>query len=271
MTEQRHDDLERALAELGQHIDFPPAPALARAVRQRIAAAPPPRAPFWLGLLQRRRRWLTAALALTAIIALALGLSRGARTTIADRLGLGGADVQLVSSPVVPATNPAGAQLDLGQRITLEQAATTLGFRPIAPPLALYGAPDEVWIKQLPAGKQVTYLYRPRAGLPVSASSGVGLLVSQFAGDTNASFIQKQLGDGAHLDLVAVRGASAFWISGAPHVFYYKDSAGQIQQETLRLAGNTLIWEHDGFTLRIESALTEEQAIAVAESITPGP
>jgi hypothetical protein len=189
---------------------------------------------------------------------------------VADRLGIGGVDVELVPEPTATLA-PVGAQLDLGERTTLAAAADSLGFQPIGPPTALYGPPDEVWVKQLPAGQQLTYLYRPRDGLPAASGSGVGLLISQFAGHTNASFIQKQLGADARLEYVTVNGANAYWICGAPHVFYYEDQAGQIQPESLRLAGNTLIWEREGATVRIESALTQAQAIALAEALAPQP
>jgi hypothetical protein len=205
-------------------------------------------------------------------VVIALALSHGVRSTVADRLGIGGVDVEIAASPTatlaVPTPGPAGASLDLGGLTTLDAAEASLGFQPSAPPSALYGAPDDVWVKSLAAGKQLTYVYRPRDGLPQAASSGVGLLISQFAGDTNASFIQKQLGADAQLAYVTVKGSSAFWISGAPHVFYYQDPDGQIQPESLRLAGNTLIWEHNGITLRVEGQLTQAQAIAIADAMT---
>jgi hypothetical protein len=217
--------------------------------------------------------WAAATVAACCVVfALALTLSHGARSTVADRLGIGGVDVEIVASPtatlVVPTPGPAGANLDLGDLTTLDAAEASLGFHPGDPPSALYGAPDEVWVKSLPAGKQLTYVYRPRDGLPSSASSGVGLLISQFAGHTNASFIQKQLGADTQLEYVTVNGSAAFWISGAPHVFYYEDAGGEIRQESLRLAGNTLIWEHNGLTLRVEGQLTQAQAIAIAEAMS---
>ena len=45
------------------------------------------------------------------------------------------------------------------------------------------------------------------------------------------------------------------------------DERGEYVMETLRLEGNVLLWVRDGVTLRIESALSRDEAIHVAESI----
>ena len=66
-----------------------------------------------------------------------------------------------------------------------------------------------------------------------------------------------------------VRGDLAFWIDGAAHTFMYLDADGQPQSEEYRLAGNVLLWEANGVTYRLESELTRETAIAIAESLLP--
>ena len=79
------------------------------------------------------------------------------------------------------------------------------------------------------------------------------------------------MNDGAqetHLEAVSVGGEPGFWISGAPHAFFFVCyDAGECRQERYRLAGNVLIWEQDGVTLRLESALPREEALAIAESV----
>ena len=65
-----------------------------------------------------------------------------------------------------------------------------------------------------------------------------------------------------------VSGEPGFWISGAPHGFFLVCyDAGECRQERYRLAGNVLLWEQDGVTLRLESALTLEDALDIAESV----
>jgi hypothetical protein len=47
----------------------------------------------------------------------------------------------------------------------------------------------------------------------------------------------------------------------------YRTESGDVVPETLRLAGNTLIWTMGPFTYRLESALDRDAAIAVASSL----
>ncbi|MDX6483836.1 MAG: hypothetical protein QOE95_1607, partial [Gaiellaceae bacterium] len=51
-----------------------------------------------------------------------------------------------------------------------------------------------------------------------------------------------------------------FWIAGARHVF-------QMPADAPRMAGNVLLWEHAGLTLRLEGSLTRAQAIRLAHRI----
>ena len=54
-------DLERALTDLGQHLDLPPAPPLAGAVRRRLLAAPrQPWRPIWFSLRRLALALLTS-------------------------------------------------------------------------------------------------------------------------------------------------------------------------------------------------------------------
>jgi hypothetical protein len=64
-------------------------------------------------------------------------------------------------------------------------------------------------------------------------------------------------------------GAPGIFLSGGPHVVFYRDPGGEIRDETLRLAGNTLLWERGELLLRLESALRLEDALRVARSAQP--
>jgi hypothetical protein len=52
-----------------------------------------------------------------------------------------------------------------------------------------------------------------------------------------------------------------------PHVVIYDDRDGTLREATARLAAATLIWESDGITYRLEGDLTEDEAVAIAESM----
>ncbi|HET8628894.1 MAG TPA: hypothetical protein VFL91_15840 [Thermomicrobiales bacterium] len=97
-------DLERALRDLGARLAYPPTPDLARAVRDRLAAAPPPRRPFWATLASPRRLAL-ALVALALLLAAILGAVPATRTAIAGYLGLRGIRIVYLT-PSLPAVPP---------------------------------------------------------------------------------------------------------------------------------------------------------------------
>jgi hypothetical protein len=95
-------------------------------------------------------------------------------------------------------------------------------------------------------------------------------LISSFEGRLDRGIYSKELNPSQHRLLdVEVRGVPGFWIEGEPHVFLYEDADGVIQFETIRLAGNVLLWEENGVTIRIESALPLEEVLRIAGSLTP--
>jgi hypothetical protein len=257
------DDLKLALRQLGERLDYPDDANILPAVRARLAAAPPSRRRSWSGWkLVANRGFAYAALALAVIAAVVLAVSPGARTTIADRIGLPGIDISTGDTPEV---GP-GGELRLGVETELADARERAGFTLLAPPAI--GAPDAIYLDTSLGGPRVSYVYAPDGALPEVADTGVGLLVMQFAGRTNESFIQKQLGAESAVEPVIVGDYPGFWISGAPHVFYFQDPTGAIHEETIRLTGNVLLW-HDGKrTVRIESALDRDAALRLAESMT---
>jgi hypothetical protein len=259
--------LEHELRDLGGQLDYPDGSSVASAVHARLDGVPEARARFWSRWSGTpRRAFATAAVALAVLFAGILALSPGTRTTIADRIGLPGIDVSTGDSP----EPPIGGNLALGREVSLHEAAEVAGFPLLSPP-SMLGSPDAVYVSDLPDGAHVTYLYGPRDELPQAKETGIGLLIMQFTGRTNQSFIQKQLGPDTSIEPIAVLGQPGFWIAGEPHVFFYQDAAGQIQEETIRLAGNVLLWEDAGRTLRIESTLDRAAVIAIAESMATSP
>jgi hypothetical protein len=82
-------------------------------------------------------------------------------------------------------------------------------------------------------------------------------------------------GQTTSIEAITIGGNAGFWIADAPHgvLLVCNDEEEECREERYRLAGNVLLWEDDGITLRIESALSREAALAVAESMqaTDGP
>src|SRR5437867_1441669 len=58
-----------------------------------------------------------------------------------------------------------------------------------------------------------------------------------------------------------------FWLAGEPHQFFYRDPSGNFQADTLRLAGNTLLWEEGGITHRLEAQVSKDEALRIASSV----
>jgi hypothetical protein len=268
---QRELDLERALADLGASLRFPPTPDLAAAVTARVEQGPA-RAPVrrrWWPTPAGWRRLAVAGLAVVLAAAAVLVASPGTREAVARRLGLRGVGVRVGGPPPPTATTTAGTRLDLGlgERVTLEEARRRVGFPVLVPAAAGFDRPDAVFVDQaVPAGGRVDLVYRARTGLPASPFTDAGLLITEFRGQPEPDFLKKVTGMGV-VEAVTVGGEPGYFFRGEPHFFSYRDGAGQFREERTRLAGNTLIWQRGELTLRLEGELSKEEALRIAESM----
>ncbi len=270
MAERHEDrDLERVLADLGRHVDYPPTPDLARRVRARLATAPARRASAWERLLAGPPRLALAGLLVVAVVAaVALAASPAARTVVAERLGLRGASIEQV--PALPPTAPpsVGAALDLGEPSTLEAVRTRLPV--LVPTLPELGPPEAVYLAPAPAEGRVSLVYTARPGLPPAAETGVSLLVLEArapSGGFDPSVLRKSAGPNTRLEEVTVNGGRGVWLEGAPHLMFLPDASGQFREDQVRLAGNVLLWEQNGLLLRLEGWLSRDQALPIAASV----
>ena len=243
--------LEQRLADLAAAVDWPPAPDLRPGVRAAIARS-----------RRRRLRLLLAA----AVLAVALAGGAAAAATISLR----GATVQHVPrlpSPPPPLPGSLGARLDLGCRFdSLNGAEMAAGFRALVP--ASLGQPDEVYYRGSPG--ILTLVYHPRPGLPATADPQVGALVMEAGASVDGQSFVKLTGPGTKVQPLTVNDGPGFWISGAPHgFFFYRGSTGLTDQ--FRLAGDVLIWNQAGLVVRIESGLDERGALAAAGTVRRPP
>jgi hypothetical protein len=249
--------LDRDLRRLGAELAYPPTPELGPAVRARIAARPPRRR------LPARRTLAIALVALALAGGAAVAAVPGIRHAVGDWLGFGSVRIERVPKlPKLP-PGPAGGNLGLGRRTTLAAARAHVAFRVLAPPRA----PDEVYLANSPPGGQVAFVDRPGPGLPRAVGTRAGLLITEFRGRQPHAYLVKSLGPGTTAERVRVRGAPGVWISGHPHEFAYLDSRGQARAETLRLAGNTLLWRHGDLLLRLEAQVSKRDALRIAGSL----
>ena len=62
-------------------------------------------------------------------------------------------------------------------------------------------------------------------------------------------------------------GAAGYWIVGRPHEVMLVDRHGRPFPETVRLAGNTLVWQRGELTMRIEGRFGKAKALRIARSV----
>jgi hypothetical protein len=255
-------DLEARLYALGRDLEWPAAPNLVPAIRSGLSTAP---------RRGRRPAWRVAFAAAAAVVVTvgALLAIPTTRDAIAGFFHLKGVVIQRVPTNPTPAPSRGaasiGERLSLGQQVSLERAQAALPYQVIVP--GSLGSPDAVYLIAPPESHAVALVYLPRATLPQAAQTGVGALIIEFPGQVQPDLFAKMLGPDATLENVRVNGNAGYWISGAPHGFFFIDPQGVSHEDTFRLAGNTLIWDQGGLTIRIESGLSKAEVIQLAASM----
>jgi hypothetical protein len=220
-------EVERSLTLLAGELDWPPTPSF----ELRLEPRPRPRSV---------RRPLALAFAL---LALALGIAFAvppARSAILRFLHLGGVTIERVER--LPPAQERSLREGLGARVTAAEARLRLGFRPLLPP-----RPPQLYVRD---GTLSMLLEQPRLALltELESSVDVGLLLKKVATA------------GTRIEPVSIGGARGYWLSGARHVVFGPGLPP-------RYAGNTLLWQRGGVTLRLEGKLTKAEALALARTI----
>jgi hypothetical protein len=260
MAERLDDrDLERTLSDIGTRLDGP-RHDMWPAVRARIAER---RTQPWWSRFGLDRRTLTPIAATLVVILIAAFLLT---PRFADALGhlLSIPGVQIYQVPQSPTARPnASPPFFAGQRVaTAAEASRIAGFA-VRTPVAL-GEPSAIYVETAPV--RVTIVYASVEGIPVSPQAGVSAIVVEFRGTLETQIMSKAVGPDTFLDAVPLGSGVAYYLSGKPHQFFFKDPGGNLQPETLRLAGNTLLWEEGGYTYRLEAQVSREEAVRLASS-----
>ena len=158
------------------------------------------------------------------------------------------------STPTVPAT-PLGQEL--GPLVSLDRARSNAGFGVLVPTVTGYGDPTEVHlIGNRPFGR-VTLRYPD------------GTMLTEFLGEIQPDAFQKIVGSDTTVAPARVGTSGGWWIAGAPHQLglLYRDPDGQTRWQEVTVTGNVLLWQVGDVTLRLETPLDRESAIAVATSL----
>lgn len=269
----QQEQFERHISTLAHNLPYPPTPDIAGrlAVRRRDHHA-------WGRGLAR------AALLLTAVLALALVSVPSLRAAVTRFLQIGGIRVQvdepaqptqvpmtqetdkvqtlitatlLPADPTPTATIPPEVLLwriavdELADDATLDKAADALG-RDLPLPVD-YGPPDDVYVQDV-GGTMVVLVWRDPAD-PTYARLALHILAPGVSGTKGLPTVVQR---------TTVEGQPALWIEG-PHLLALD---GGVHQPVMLVTGNVLLWSDDaGYTYRLETGLTLEEAVRIAESL----
>lgn len=187
-------------------------------------------------------------LVVTAVL-LALLVTPPVRAAVADWLGFAGIVVRHDPSPQPSRAPPPPTA---GTDMSLDQARRLVSFEVAVP--ADLGAPDGVEVSADHGVLSMTWA-RPATGT---------VRLDQFDGRLDYAVAKSAPG----VEFTSVSGAGALWFD-RPHRVVLLGPDGSRRRETARLGGQTLIWERGATTLRLEGGLSQQQAIAIAESVPP--
>ena len=221
-------ELEHALVALGHELDVPTAPNLAPRVRAR---------------LEPRRVWPRRVALAIAVAVLAVGVAFAippARSAILRFFHLGGVTIERVDT--LPRAQERPLTADLGLPLHLARATRVAGFRPLLP----RGLHPRLYAWNDAISMLVRIGHKP---VLISETSHGGLM-----------FEKKYVAPETQVVAVTVAGQPGYWITGARHVV-------EFQSGEPRLAGNVLLWQRAGLTLRLEGRLTKAQAVELAQSV----
>lgn len=262
----RDERLSTLLLQLGSAPE--PDVDLAPTVLARIRSLPEPRqmgrpadATILSRLRARRRRWwavavVVPALALTACVAIA-----PVRNALLDAIHLRGVVIRQGPVPIpapargstppnAPGNTPGPGQI--GSPTTLGEAEQYTGGRVLVP---TGGPPDEVWRT---AGL-VNLIYRG------TAPSEPRYVITEVT-SANRPMLEKIIQPDSRVTRVDINGDRGYWIVGLQQLVYL-DPYGGAHSIDAQLAANSLLWEHQGVTVRIETNGSMSAALTVARGM----
>jgi RNA polymerase sigma factor (sigma-70 family) len=235
--------------------------------------------------LRRLRVAMVAVAVMVAVLAIA-----PVRRAVAGWLGLRGIRIEqpfppptsglaplitiVRSSAPSPATTndtttTAAPTAGFGEPTTLNEARKAVTFAVLIPNDPRLGDPDLVTLERDVAKGLVTLWWKPNDRLPLPASPTNrtwGMSFSAFHGSVEDWSFSKMLGPNAKVEFVTVQGASGRWIEGEQHELAIATD-GQNSTVTNRLATNTLVWERDGITYRLEAKISRDVALSIADTV----
>lgn len=161
-----------------------------------------------------------------------------------------------------PPKSVTGTRLGLGEAVAADSARLPTGV--LLPSVPGARRQPTYWLDRR-AQSQVSITFPPEPGLPAVDRSRVGLLIQEFRGD-GIETIRKFVTTSTNSQAIRIDGAEAVVLTGGRHTLFYLDRRGHYVVSTGRLAGNTLIFQRDGLTIRVEGELSARRLIQIARS-----
>lgn len=237
--------LENDIVLLSRATIFPQSPSLAALVRARIETQRAPR-----GAASSWQLAITGVAAAAVALAFLSGVIAPARDAVADifdRINI--FEVEEIPQDITRDIT--------GTQLTLEEAEAAVGFHLRLPDGA---QPNHVILQDFGQVKAAVLFFEHESGAPyalfeTNTHVGKGLSVGKGI-----------VAEGQARPVTGL-GGEAYWLTGLRIVQYY-DVDGAVLQDSVRATDvNTLLWDEGGRVFRIEGDLTQDEAIAIANSL----
>jgi hypothetical protein len=244
--------LERLLMNAARDTAYPRTPDLSAAVQTSLRA--PVSAPT-----QIHRPAFVALVALVLVVLATLAISP-TRDAIARLFGVEGSKIEFLPTPLPGETatpfptavpTPTFSPRAVGI-VPIERVHEFAGFEPVVP------LTDE---------QRIFTTIGYYGGQAVVQHHYAAFELWQTKLRQDAGF-GKGVPEGGFVQEVEVGSVPGVWVTGAPHYVYYYDERGTAYLDSQRVVDrSTLIWRTDAFFYRIETDLSLEEAIRIAETL----
>lgn len=253
------NEFEKQLIDISKGMDYPPTPDIAGFVSARLRPAKSPR------LISKAWAW---SLTIVLILLLSLLLIPPARAAILEFIQIG--IVRIFPQPIEPTAEPIQTILPstatpisslpfletIAGKTTLADAQGQVPYPILLPTYpADIGEPDYVYIQNADGNMTILVWLDPQSPETV-------LMSLHFipAGSWAITKVSPTL-----IEETTVDGVRAIWAVG-PYPLRFTD--GDLEFTRI-INGNVLIWANDTLTYRLETDMSLEEALKVAESLVP--
>jgi hypothetical protein len=267
MNELQQELFEKQLASTSRQMEYPRTPDIAGSVMRRLHGPTRPR------LISRRVAW---SLTVILILFASLMLNPPARAAILEFIQIGvvrifraeptpsGPPNQEVPSATIPMTaTPAATSRplipileSLAGEMTLEEAQKAVEYPILLPSYpADLGPPDRIFVQEAEGKMTILVWIDPQQPDQILMSLHIVPPGSWAIDKFDPTLVQE----------TTVNGQRAIWAVG-PYPLRLRNSDIQF---TRLIEGHVLIWTEDDLTYRLETDLSLEETIKIAESLEP--